>query len=455
VLCASKSYDPTVTRVVQSAGFYYPESFGGTEVYVSSLVKHLESDGIESIVVAPSHSGKAFQYWHDGIEVFRYPVPLRWLRREIQGQVPLRQLEVFEHWLYEQRAGVYHQHSWTTACGLWHLKVAKRLGLKTVVTVHVPGIICMRGTMLHEGRAACDGKILAERCASCWLQSKGLAAGVARPLAKLPERLRSLGGVPLLGPVLAAHALAVGYGKQLREMAEVADRIIAVCGWLHGAMLANGVPADKLVLNRQGVGHCQQTRGERRERKARDVVRFGFLGRWDPVKGVHVLIEAIKRLPTNPRVELDVCAVGEGSSARIYRENVQRFAAGDCRIRFLSPIPQKQVAAFLAGIDALVVPSQWLETGPIVVLEAFAAGTPVIGSDLGGIRELVSDEHNGLLVPHNDSNAWTAALNRLSRNRALLEHVRKGIGPVRTMSDVAHDMAATYRDVTKTKPHAA
>ena len=58
--------------------------------------------------------------------------------------------------------------------------------------------------------------------------------------------------------------------------------------------------------------------------------------------------------------------------------------------------------AFLSRIDVLAVPSQWLETGPLVVLEAFAAGTPVIGSDLGGIRELVSDGRDGLLVPHDD-----------------------------------------------------
>ena len=323
-----------------------------------------------------------------------------------------------------------------------------------MVTIHIPGNICIRGTMLYEGRAACDGKIMPERCASCWLQSKGLAASVARPLAKLPEWLRSLAPLPRLGPTLAARALAASHGTRLREMAAVADRIVAVCGWLHGALLANGVPPGKLVLNRQGVGHYIQTGAARRVRKAPGVVRFGFLGRWDPVKGVHVLVEAFKRLPADLPVELDVCAVGEGSATRIYREDVQRSAAGDCRIRFLPPVPQKQVVAFLAGIDALVVPSQWLETGPIVVLEAFAAGTPVIGSDLGGIGELVSHERNGLLVPHDNSNAWTATLSRLSRDHALLEHVRKGIGPVRTMADVAHDMATLYRDISKTKTHA-
>src|SRR5689334_2024962 len=155
-------------RIVQSAGFYFPDSYGGTEVYVGSLAKHLQSDGFECIVAAPSPSEQAFGYGHDGIEVFRYPAPQHWLRREIRGESPPRQFEIFEDWLLRQRAEVYHQHSWTTACGFWHLKAAKGLGLKAVVTVHLPTNVCLRGTMLLNGRAACDGKIIPKWCASCW-----------------------------------------------------------------------------------------------------------------------------------------------------------------------------------------------------------------------------------------------------------------------------------------------
>ena len=75
------------------------------------------------------------------------------------------------------------------------------------------------------------------------------------------------------------------------------------------------------------------------------------------------------------------------------------------------------------------------------------SGTPVIGSDLGGIRELVSHGSDGLLVPHDDVSAWTAAMLRLATDRALLERLKRGIGPVRTMSDVGREMAALYREL--------
>lgn len=441
-------------RVLESVGFYYPDTSGGTEIYVSALASHLQARGIECSVLAPSASGRATQYVHEGIKVLRYPVPDRWLRREIQGRQPPRGFAVFEDWLVRRKADVYHQHSWTTGCGLWHLTAAKRLGLKTILTVHVPGNICMRGTMLYEGREACDGKIVPERCASCWLQSKGLTAGSARRMAKIPESLGFLERLPGVGPALSARALAADRMKNLLETIAVADRIIAVCGWLHDALLANGVPPKQLILNRQGaVGPKLERLGQTDQPS--DVVRFGFLGRWDPVKGVHVLVEAFKRLPKGLSVALEICGAGHGPAAQRYCHDIYQSVRGDARIQVTPPIPHQDVSIFLSKIDVLAVPSQWFETGPLVLLEAFAAGKPVIGSELGGIRELVSDGNNGLLVPHDDVSAWIAAMTRLAQDPVLLDRLRKGIGPVRTMSDVGGDMAALYAELTRTNRYAA
>jgi glycosyltransferase involved in cell wall biosynthesis len=159
------------------------------------------------------------------------------------------------------------------------------------------------------------------------------------------------------------------------------------------------------------------------------------------------LVDAFRRLPPDLPAKLDICAVGSDELTRQYRELILRSVAGDQRIRILPALARHEVASFLSSIDALVVPSQWLETGPLVVLEAFAAGTPVIGSELGGIKELITDERNGLLVPHADVSAWTAALARLATDRALLQRLRQGFAPLRTMSDVARDMAGLYRDL--------
>ena len=79
------------------------------------------------------------------------------------------------------------------------------------------------------------------------------------------------------------------------------------------------------------------------------------------------------------------------------------------------------------------------------MLEAFAAGIPIVGSNLGGIAELVEDEKNGLLVEPASIEAWVTAFNRLLTEPGLLSRLRLGIPKVRTMDQVAVEMLALYR----------
>ena len=80
-----KASRKNLLRIIESIGFYYPDLSGGTEAYVSSLAKNLEMQGIECIVAAPSPSEEASRYVHEGVAVFRYPVPERWSRRRDAG----------------------------------------------------------------------------------------------------------------------------------------------------------------------------------------------------------------------------------------------------------------------------------------------------------------------------------------------------------------------------------
>jgi glycosyltransferase involved in cell wall biosynthesis len=95
------------------------------------------------------------------------------------------------------------------------------------------------------------------------------------------------------------------------------------------------------------------------------------------------------------------------------------------------------------AIDILAVPSTWYETGPFVVLEAHAAGIPVVGSDLGGIAERVTHGQDGLLFPTGDAKALADILLQLWRDPARLNALRPGAS-VRTISDVARETLDTY-----------
>jgi glycosyltransferase involved in cell wall biosynthesis len=438
-------------NVIQSSAWFLPQHTGGTEVYVAGLASHLKALGISSTVAVPVDSaGEAHELW-EGIPVYRYPAPAQTTYQQQIGVEPHGEFDRFERWLGRQPAAIYHQHSWTYGCGLHHLRAARRRGLRTVLTVHVPGPVCLRGTMLREGKEQCDGVIRERTCAACWLGSRGMPGVSADVLSRIPVRaarwLRPLGRV---GTALSATSLAQDHRDHLLSAANNADHVVAVCEWLHEALLRNGVPREKLSLNRQGTAEAGAIAANRAPFRNDRPLSVAFVGRWDPVKGVDVLVEAMLLLPPGCPVQLQIVAIQPTDPVMTaYMDRVRARAAAHPGIRIQPPLAPGQMAQFLASVDVLAVPSQWLETGPLVVLEAFAAGTPVLGSSLGGIRELVKDGRNGRLLRHDKPRDWADALLELAAAPHALEAWRSGIGPVRSMRDVAMESRDLYASLLK------
>jgi glycosyltransferase involved in cell wall biosynthesis len=126
---------------------------------------------------------------------------------------------------------------------------------------------------------------------------------------------------------------------------------------------------------------------------------------------------------------------------------LHQLAADDRRVVFHEALDSNRVIDVLRQFDVLAVPSQWLETGPLVVLEAFAAQIPVAGSRLGGIAELVRDGVDGVLVQHDSDAEWARALASLAEDPTVLGCLRGGVRPPRHMRAVSDDMFAVYSEI--------
>jgi glycosyltransferase involved in cell wall biosynthesis len=233
-------------------------------------------------------------------------------------------------------------------------------------------------------------------------------------------------------------------------MTELSDRIVAPSQWVYSALLANGIPAEKVVVSRQAVADSFVEKGASAIRPPADpkVLRIGFVGRLEPYKGPHVLLEALARLPKDLPVRLVIA--GSGTEPP-YLRTLEAAAAGDERIEFLGPISHDQLPDFLQSVDVLAVPSNYMETGPLVVLEAFAFGIPVMGANIGGIAERIRDGIDGWLLPFSDSQAWADAIQEVATDRARLARLAANIKVTRTMTTVASEMAAIYREVLETR----
>lgn len=436
-------------KAVHALAWYFPDSTGGSEVYVDGLTRELTHRGVDSVVAAAREGENDEIYRYNGVPIFRYPLLAPDGRDDVRGVVPHSGFERFARWLDSQAPDVYHQHSWSRGCGLHHLRYAKQLGLATVLTVHVPSVLCLRGSMMRLGHEPCDGWVEEKRCAGCWAAARGIAGPVATVLANMPRALSALADHYVtssrLATALATRALVAAHAERIQELGQVADRVVVVCQWLYDAMARNGLSPQKMRLCRQGVAAAM--RSTARANPESGVCTIGFLGRWDALKGIHILVQAIRRLDRNVPVELVVHGMDQGAEGDAYRKRVQHEAMGDPRIVFRGAVAREDLPGVLAGFDILAIPSLCMETGPLVALEALAAGVPVLGSDLGGISELVRPGENGWLVPPGDVSAWAEALRRLCgldgarpKRVALAE-------PVRTMSQVAEEMAALYAEL--------
>lgn len=415
-------------KILHATAWYPPVHIGGTEIYVAGLARELQALGVTTAVVVPVERGGPAERQHLGIRVLEYPV----------RSADAAGLQSLRHWLEVERPEVFHLHTWTPACGLDHLRLAHEMGVRTVWTPHVPAPFCLRGTMLHQGVQPCDGHISVSRCGACWAQSRGLPGRLANIVMRAPSAWAA-------GLGFRAHDHVEQLQERFAEAGRLVDRIVCVSGWLRQALRLNGVPAEKLVLSRQGVDETALPPPSLPKAKSRDT-RVGFIGRWDPVKGLHVLVEAFKSLPDSAEMGLSIY-VRRMTPMTDYERRLRHRIGVDRRIQIFENASREDIRAALSSFDALAVPSQCLETGPLSVLEAAQAGVPVLGSNIGGIAEWLGAGITGWAVPFDDIAAWRTAL--LDLPQRLRAKSRSPLRSVRCAADVARDMVSIYQELVR------
>lgn len=202
-----------------------------------------------------------------------------------------------------------------------------------------------------------------------------------------------------------------------RAQVAIDNRTARLCTWIvavsdatRTALVAQGYPADRTITVHNGVNTPEAASPAQLDPPPAGPVLLE-IGRLCDVKGQRDLIAALPRLG---RDDVILLLVGEDIEARgAYRakleEQVRKLGLGD-RVRFLGR--RDDVPALLAAAEALVLPSS-IEGLPLVVLEAMAAGRPVVATSVGGTPEAVVDEETGLLVPPGDVEALVHAIDAL------------------------------------------
>ncbi len=436
-------------KILFLCGWFYPDSLGGTENYVCWLAKELGKKGFKVQIAAPATDERESSYMHEGIKIYRYPVSLRPSRQELKGAVPEKYVDVFKRWLRENKPDVAGMHSFTWGCGLSQAEIIKKMKIPLVFTAHMPDFICKRGTLMRWGKTPCDGKIKINRCAACYLQKRGLLRIFSWPVILIPQFIaeKFVKINSRWGTVLAIKSFIYQKKQSLKKFLKKTDHVICVSSWLYRLMFLNGANESKLSLCRHGLPIGAQYDKTQSYHKKGDFLTIGYLGRFNYVKGIHILIKAVRKI--FPDIELKVKLYGSANSREEekYLDKLKRIKKNDNRIIFSGKLPAKGQKKFFKEIDILAVPSLCLEAGPLVVLEAFSHGVPVVGSNLGGIAELVKDKKNGILVEPGNIKSWQKALQDIFYNPGLIDEMAKNTPKIKTIAEVREENLAVYEKI--------
>jgi glycosyltransferase involved in cell wall biosynthesis len=234
---------------------------------------------------------------------------------------------------------------------------------------------------------------------------------------------------------------------RIREGMEGVDRVLAYTRLTEGLLGRNGIGRDKTIVSPYGID-AARLREAGGARRPSDALRVGFVGTLAPHKGPDLLVRAFRALPRDLDVTLRVH--GGGGGYEDYAEGLRRLAAADERIGLAGAFAKEDLGRVLGGMDVLVVPSRWYENAPGVIFEAFAAGLPVVATDLGGMSEFVRHGENGLLFPLDDAEELARLLRRLAEEPGLLQKLREGVPPVKSVGEYVEELESVYAGVVGT-----
>ena len=261
---------------------------------------------------------------------------------------------------------VVHCHNLYPSLGARVLQSASEAGAGVILTLHNYRLMCLAATFYRDGHVCedCLGRsTLPGVVHACYRGSRAQSAVL----------MASVSLARVAGWVSSVH------------------RFLAVSEFVRTKHMEAGLPAERIIVKPSAVPESV-----RRERPG---TYFLVLSRLSAEKGVAELVRAWEAGLGELRI------VGDGPE----RATIERLAHGR-DVRLEPPVTPDVVPMLFAGARALIVPSVCYETQSRVVVEAYAAGVPVIASRIGGLPEIVVEGETGVTVEPGDGEGWARAV---------------------------------------------
>jgi glycosyltransferase involved in cell wall biosynthesis len=329
---------------------------GGEDVVVAQEGRLLERHG---------HKVSSYTRSNDEIDDLSFSQRLGLIRRIVSADDSKLAIRAI---LRDRQPDIVHVHNTFAMVSPSVYEACREQGVPVVQTLHNYRLLCPAGTLFRDGKP----------CEECVTHSllRSVRYGCYRN-----SRMMS-GAIALM---LKTHRSRQTWNTGI-------DAYIAISAFVRDKFVQAGFPADKIYVKPNFV---EPDPGQRSQ--AGDCALF--VGRLSPEKGLTMLIEAWQRLPS----AVPLLVAGDGPMRRELELEVakKRIPA----VQFAGRLGRNEVHDAMKKAAFVVVPSAWHEPFGLVVAEAFACGTPVLGASIGGIQEMLDDQVTGLHFAAGDPDA--------------------------------------------------
>jgi len=396
---------------------FYPTSQYGAETYAYHLGLGLQAQGHQVSVFyrenhLPRQFGRGQQLLEEDLEVDSLPVhrvflnPRSWVNRGaffhfLTTFYNPAIARAFDRHLDRFRPDVIHIHHLLYLSASL-VDVAEKRGIPMIATLHDFWYFCPNAQLLRPGGEICL-KNPTLHCGACMQALYG---------GRIPPAILSLGA-----PFFAWTR------HHLRRAMSKVQVLVAPSQFLLDEYVRHGYPADRLIMAEYGLpgqGLDQIVRPG----KPAYPIRVGYIGSLTRHKGVHVLIDAFRRIPPE-QATLDV--YGSPDPFPEYSAGLRQLAEGHEHIRLRGAFEHGRLRQVLQELDLLVVPSLWYENSPVVIQEAFRSGVPVVASRLGALPEKVKEGVHGLLFEPGDVESLARVLSGVLSDPGQLVALRQNL----------------------------
>jgi len=384
---------------------------------------------------------------YEGVQVKR--IQLNWTKADDPNQA-LYYSEAVKEWinglLETESFDVVHVLS-AYSLGIGLMESVCTAGIPLILTLMDFWFICPSVQLLRGNGELCDGRTTALQCQTCLMGAQGSVGKLYR--LGISSEVQAL----LWGPLSQLKIIAKqrGFRGRLLNMNE-RKRLLHDAINLPDVVLTHSntvremfaLHTDKDIRFLQN-GHDLSWINPVKVKIASRKVRIGYVGQVVFIKGVHVLIEAFKKAGLGERASLEIWGGLEEEGD--YIDHLNKLLSHNSSISLRGRFAHEDLSNVFSSIDVLVVPSLWYENAPLVIQESFAARTPVITTNLGGMAEAVLDEVNGLLFERGSADDLARQLRRLIDEPGLLDRLAAGIPEVKTIEQESGELEGIYMDL--------